>query len=387
MIQRYADGDATQAEKEFIEKYYEYFEKEPNILDQYTTVQKAELENEMEAYLSAKIQTGQVTVTKPLWSKSVFRLLAAASVLFMIGFYFYNSGQFSRKDDYKSFAKPADVAPGSDKATLTLSDGTSIELDQKSNGHLATDGMVSIRSNGQGELEYTKSGVEGDKKSMGINQIVTPVGGQYRVVLPDGSKVWLNAMSSLSYPTFFDGLQRKVKVTGECYFEVAKDTNRPFLVEIDNKQEVLVTGTHFNINAYPNESNIRTTLLEGAVEVGRIGDSTKDFVKLKPGIQSFIGSDKQLKTKEVNAEEMVAWKNGLFYFDNADIPSVMRQIERWYNVEVIYGNAVERKEFSGKIHRSAKLSQILEILRFTGVDMKVEAADKKDINARVVLMP
>jgi transmembrane sensor len=387
MLKRYADGNASAAEKEFIEKYYEHFDKQADILDQYTPQQKGDLEHEMEAYLTAKIQPVEESSVKPLWSKSLLRLLTAASILFLVGVFVYKSDQLFPKNIYKAAAKPDDVAPGSDKAILTLSNGTSIKLDETSNGYVATDGHVSISSNGQGELEYSRNGKNSVSKVVGMNQIATPVGGQYRVVLPDGSKVWLNAMSSLSYPTFFEGSQRKVKVTGECYFEIAKDTRRPFVVEIDDKQRVVVTGTHFNVNAYPNESNIRTTLLEGAVEVHKIGDSSKGILKLKPGSQSYIGSDGRLKTMEVSAEEMVAWKNGLFYFKNADLATVMRQIERWYNVEVSYGKQIETKEFSGKIHRNVKLSQVLEILRFTGINMKVEAADKKDSNAQIVLMP
>ncbi|MCE7043262.1 FecR family protein [Dyadobacter sp. CY312] len=387
MLNRYADGIASPAEKKFVEKYYDRFDKESDILDQYTVGEKADLENEMEAFLTARIRAKEENIIKPFWSKSVFRLLAAASVLFVLGILVYKSERFFAKNEHQIAIAPTDVAPGSDRAILTLSNGTSITLDNKSEGYLATEGKVSIRSNGHGELRYTSSGIETDKNEAGVNRISTPVGGQYRVVLPDGSKVWLNAMSSLSYPTFFEGTQRKVRVTGECYFEIARDTKHPFVVEIDSKQEVVVTGTHFNVNAYPNESNIRTTLLEGGVEVYRIGDSSRDVVKLKPGMQSFVGANNMLKTREVNAEEMVAWKNGLFYFDNADVPAVMRQVERWYNVEVAYKKEIESKAFSGKIHRTANLSQIVEILRFSGVNVQVEPTDKKDVNARIVLNP
>lgn len=391
MIKRYTDGTATPVEKEFIEQYYAYLDNEADVLDQYDAEQKNDLEAKMEAFIMQKIQTPDSPETKPLWQNRVFRLLSAASILLLLGVFFYKSHNFNSKNNHSVLTAPADILPGSDKAVLTLSDGSNIILDKTGSGHLASDGDMSIRTNGMGEIEYTKSAVELGKLDIGMNKIATPVGGQYRVILPDGSKVWLNAMSSISYPTFFKGAQRKVTITGECYFEIAKEARQPFVVEIDKKQKIVVTGTHFNVNAYQNEANIRTTLVEGEVEVSQIengsGNYKEKFIKLRAGTQSFIGKDGHLQIKEVNAEEMVAWKNGLFHFQDADIATVMRQVERWYNVDVSYQNGTENREFSGKIQRNVNLSQILEIFRFAGINVKMEPAKRKDSNGQIVLIP
>jgi len=202
-----------------------------------------------------------------------------------------------------------------------------------------------------------------------FNTISTPVGGQYTVVLPDGSKVWLNAASSLKFPTAFTGTERRVELTGEGYFEVAKNKHMPFKVNF-NREEVEVLGTHFNISAYPDEAVTRTTLLEGSVRI------SKNNIKkiLVPGQQAISSMQTGgFNIAEVNTDEAIAWKNGLFLFHNENIRSIMKKIARWYNVDVNYQGSFTNQEYGGRISQSKNLSEILKNLELTGtIHFKIE---------------
>jgi len=196
----------------------------------------------------------------------------------------------------------------------------------------------------------------------------TPRAAQYQLVLPDGSKVWLNAASSIHYPTAFAGKERKVEITGEAYFEVAQDARLPFIVKT-NGMEVKVLGTHFNVNAYEDEAMVRTTLLEGAVLM------TKDAATalLQPGEQAQLTKAGDLKlVHNADIAEAVAWKNGLFQLNSADVPAIMRQMARWYDVEIVYEEGVPDGHISGKVPRGMNLSQVLEIFEVSGVHFKIE---------------
>ena len=297
------------------------------------------------------------------------------------------------KNNYKN-----DVAPGGNRAILTLSNGSTIVLDSANNGALATQGNTNVNKISNGQLEYQSA--MGNKQSaiIGFNTLQTPRGGQYQVVLPDGTKVWLNAASSLKYPTAFSGKERKVELTGEAYFEVKSLTSRqvgtgskggeekiPFVVKIVTSKgdggEVRVLGTHFNINAYDNEAAIKTTLLEGKVKVvnGEWSMVNKQppyeyqEAILKPGEQVSISQTSQLSHPiPVQTDGVIAWKNGLFDFRSAEIHTVMRQLSRWYDIEVIYSKPVLDK-FYAKIPRNTKLSDVLQALMMTGsVHFKIE---------------
>ena len=211
--------------------------------------------------------------------------------------------------------------------------------------------------------------------------MTTPAGGQYQVTLPDGTKVWLNAASSITYPTAFVDKERPVKISGEVYFEVAKDKEKPFIVDVDGKSSVRVLGTSFNINSYGDESTIKTTLLEGSVKVMRTATTavSTDSVILKPGQQALVAlpavaasSDRQLKvTSDVNIEQTLAWKNGLFNFNGSDLHAVMRQLERWYGIKVEYEGSIPDTKFSGEIYRNVNLSDVLEALQRMGVKFRL----------------
>lgn len=244
-----------------------------------------------------------------------------------------------------------DVAPGYDKAILTLSNGEQVVLDE-TNTTVISDGGVVINKD-KGELVYGKTNI------VAYNTMTTPRGGQYRLTLPDGTQIWLNAASSITYPTAFVGSERTVEITGEVYFEVAKNAKMPFKVGLRDGSEIQVLGTHFNVNAYTDEPLIRTTLLEGSVMINN--------TMLKPG-QAYSNG----RVTEADTEAAVAWKNGVFIFNRDNLESVMRQLSRWYDVEVEYQGNLLSRTFSGKIKRDLGLLDLLDGLKSTDVHFKLE---------------
>ncbi|MBB5438320.1 ferric-dicitrate binding protein FerR (iron transport regulator) [Pedobacter sp. AK017] len=272
---------------------------------------------------------------------------------------------------------PADVAPGGNKAILTLADGSEIILDQVGKGNLARQAGVQVVKTTNGQLVYTvKESYNSDKGIAGnlTNTISTPRGGQYQVNLPDGTRVWLNAASSLRFPLSFAKLnERKVELKGEAYFEVEKDATKPFIVRSD-RQTVQVLGTHFNINSYEDEPDTKTTLLEGAVKVTALSGAKSEQAFLKPGQQSRISSgSKPINVMRVDPMAEIAWKNGQFFFENESIENIMKQISRWYDVEVVYEDDVAGKTVWGSVTRYANVSKVLSILELTGeIHFKVE---------------
>jgi ferric-dicitrate binding protein FerR (iron transport regulator) len=250
-----------------------------------------------------------------------------------------------------------DVAPGGNKAVLTLSDGSSVALDKAEKGAIANQGAARVMKVDDGKLAYnilTEKPTE-----LAYNTLTTPAAGQFEVLLPDGSKVWLNNASSLRYPVAFTGKDREVELKGEAYFEIAPNSRQPFKVRA-NDMLVDVLGTSFNISAYADESTIKTTLLTGAVRVSKGNVGTL----LKPNEQVQLNETGKLSVlKDVDVDAEVAWKSGLFHFDRADIKTVMRVLARWYDLDVRYEGPVTSHEFGGYIERDLNLSQVLEILQ------------------------
>lgn len=266
-----------------------------------------------------------------------------------------------------------DVGPGGNKALLMLEDGTKIDLNDAKEGDLALQNGVVIAKTEEGKLVYhsAQTADSAIPQKLTYNTIVTPKGGQFQVVLPDGSKVWLNAESTLRYPVTFTGEERRVELIGEGYFEVESNSKKPFKVA-SNDQLVTVLGTHFNINAYSDESNMTTTLVEGALQV----ESVNHSVILKPGEQAIVKEG--IQTRKVDTDLWIAWKNGDFIFRNDNIKSIMRQVSRWYNVEVEYVGDDVKSVFGGMVSRSKNLSSVLKMLESTNqVDFEVV----KDINS------
>jgi len=260
-----------------------------------------------------------------------------------------------------------DRAPGTDKALLTLADGKVVPLDSTGKEQLVQ-GNTAIQQQG-GLLKYSAGA-----HAAGFNTLSTPRGGQFRVVLPDGTAVWLNAATSLRYPTAFDGNERVVMLRGEAYFEVAKNA-RPFRVQIDERTAVEVLGTHFNIHAYSDENQISTTLLEGKVVMTR-SDALLRRVVLNPGQQAIADKEQLGISKQVNIDQVMAWKNGMFNFEGMDLPSVLRQLARWYDVEIIYEGKIPTRKFGGEMQRDLSLQQVLRILERMDVKCRIENGNR-----------
>lgn len=302
------------------------------------------------------------------------RMAVAAVLLALVGlaafFLWPENSETDLIAEVRKQVVPGDVLPGGDKATLTLEDGTVIVLDTAANGMLAAAGKQ-VRKSASGELQYTS--VEAPNTTPAMHTLSTPRGGQFRLVLPDGSIVFLNAASSVTFPSFFTGNTRAVTVTGEAYFEVAPKmagTQKvPFVVQVKSsagkeKASVEVLGTHFNIMGYDNEARLITTLLEGAVKVVSAGSNETKL--LAPGKQSVLNPETGTQVvSDANEEQAVAWKNGYFYYERADIRTIMRQLERWYNIAVEY-KSIPSKKFSGTLPRKEKVSKVLEMLELTG---------------------
>lgn len=254
-----------------------------------------------------------------------------------------------------------DVPPGNNKAVLTLGDGSTVTLDSGANKVI---GQGIQQHNGQ--LQYNTPGAT---TAVSYNTLTTPRGGQFQIVLPDGTKVWLNAASSIRYPTAFTGPERKVDVTGEAYFEVAANAGIPFRVGVNQRAEIEVLGTHFNINAYPEEANINTTLLEGKVKVMA---GKQPGTLLLPGEQASLNAAGNMRIlKDIDTDQIIAWKDGWFQFHLSTLPEVMRQVSRWYDVEVSYQGTISDKAFEGRIQRDLTLTQMLKILEKNQVRFQV----------------
>lgn len=328
------------------------------------------------------LKRGKRFVIQKKNSKTVytFWLGLAASVLIILGGAYFISDKkeyaIAKEDSSSSVGltteKSAKILPGGHHAVLTTSDGKAIILDSMPNGLLTQQGNTDVKKLG-GLLEYKAPASFIRDTVISYNTVSTPRGGQYQIVLSDGSKVWLNAASSIRFPTAFSGSLREVELTGEAYFEVAKNKEKPFLVKVRD-MKIAVLGTHFNVKAYEDEAETKTSLLEGSVKIIQ----GKEAGLLKPGQQAVINfKDDKVKIATADMVEVIAWKNGLFRFEGANIETIMREIGRWYDVEIVYAGKVPMRRFEGKINRNAGLSEVLRILELSNV--KFSIAGKKII--------
>lgn len=301
------------------------------------------------------------------------RVAAAVIAIFVLAATLYYTFRSSNTPPHqKQYAKKEQqhVAgqPGGDKATLTLSDNSVVVLDDAFNGAIAEQGNVKVEKLGNGQLVYDVMDNNNSNKEVAYNTLTTPKGGQFKLTLPDGSKVWLNAASSIKYPTVFTGNTREVQITGEAYFEVQHDDQKPFHV-LAGSLDVEDMGTAFNINAYDNEAVINTTLVEGIVKVSGGGNQQQ----LAPGQQSLLHKNGELVlVKNADVKLAVAWKNGFTQFKSADIQSIMRQVERWYDLEVVYEGDMPKRSFTGGVARDAALSELLKILELSKIHFRIE---------------
>lgn len=369
LIQKYLSGEANEEEKRQVEQWYESFDAS-NLEFAAEDVDKA---NESGArslkMIREKIVEGRLAEAPPASTRKVLgirqRLVAAAAVLLLVSSLVY---LLIDKANDRGFAvamqatRP-DIQPGGNRAILTLGNGRKIVLDSSHPGVISVQGGMKVVKINSGLLAYNGKPVAGGAspesgRQVEYNTIATPRGGQYQIVLPDGTKVWLNAASSIRFPTAFAGKERDVRITGEAYFEVAQDPGKPFRVMV-NDMMVQVLGTRFNINAYTDEAAIRTTLLQGAVKVvGNGAAGKRQSVILEPGEQAQLSAeDKITLVSNVNVNEVIAWKNNLFWFENSDVKEVMKQLSKWYNVDItIDGNISDL--FTGSIPRNMTFSQV-----------------------------
>lgn len=256
------------------------------------------------------------------------------------------------------------IAPGKEGAVLTLANGTQVVLDSLGNGVVANQNGTQVTLT-NGLLRYNAGGSPGGE--IFYNKISTPKGRQFHVQLPDGTDVWLNAASTIRYPTAFTGKERLVEVTGEAYFEVAENAERPFIVNANNRAKIEVLGTHFNVNAYGNEESLNTTLLEGTVRISANGSNAL----LKPGEQAVL-KDQLNIVSNADTDKILAWKNGLFNFEGMRLRQVMRQLERWYDIEVVYENNVPDIEFYGKLKRDISLADLFVAFKDLDIHFSME---------------
>lgn len=301
-------------------------------------------------------------------------ILSAAAIIIMlsVGILIWNNNQVQNELKIRTAVINKDIAPGGNKAILKLADGTEIVLDGHDTGILANENGTKISKTADGMLLYDASKSVGEESvaNMGshMNTLSTPRGGQYMLILPDRTKVWLNAESSISYPSVFSGPERNITLTGEAYFEVAKDKVHPFKVKA-SEVEVKVLGTHFNIMSYAEERQTQVSLAEGSVLID-LGEASKNLI---PGQQASIKKgSRHISLRSLEIEEVIDWKNGLFQFDNTPLDQVMRQIKRWYNVEIIYEGTRPDIYITGIISRSNNVSKILALIEETGgVDFEI----------------
>jgi ferric-dicitrate binding protein FerR (iron transport regulator) len=364
LLQKYQEGTLSNEEKDKLDAWY--LHKASNSNQQ---LNEYELEDSYD-YLKSKLPLRQEQKVSSIWP----RVAVAASIAVLMGtgiFYFAKS---EKEENIQVAVKPVEIAPGGNRGILTLSNGKQIVLsDITAKDTIAKEGdqdEVTIKIDANGVITYVINPNSDTSKEdeNSFNTLSTPTGGQYNIVLADGTKVFLNAVSSVKYPTQFNGSKRIVELDGEAYFEVAKDKSKPFIVKSD-KQSIEVLGTHFNVHAYDNESVVKTTLLEGSVAV----TSRDQKAILKPGQQSGVSDNTaKISIKEVDTEAAIAWKNGRFKFDNADLKSVMKQLERWYGIKVEYRGDVSDVRFNGGTFRNKNLSEVLKVLELSNIKFKVE---------------
>lgn len=407
LIRKYLSGEATEEEKAEVEQWYESFDK--SALKFADGNRKAMNESTARSLLAIREKIAQyhpekareISLKKVVRKDFSWRQMAAAAAILILlsgGFYFlFFKTNKQRSKAIATTAIKKDFKPGGNNAILTLANGKQIILDSVSAGVLSTQGNTKVIKLNNGLLAYNRqSSIVNRQSSIQYNVITTPRGGKYEVVLPDGTKVWLNAASSIRFPTTFAGKEREVQITGEAYFDVAKNVDQPFKVSVRG-MTVDVLGTQFNIMAYNDEPDIKTTLVNGKVKVTidnkqhTVGGqqpvvvSPKQQAVMNPDQQVILspeqqvilslskdGQSKMKLIKDVNTNEVIAWKNNLFWFDNTNIQEIIKQLSRWYDVDIqIKGDIPDL--FTGSIPRDLAFSKVFEVLQKTGsIQYKIE---------------
>ncbi|WP_461791649.1 FecR family protein [Pedobacter sp.] len=357
LLKRYNAGECTDEERDLIESWYL----------QYQPFEGRDLSaKEREKDLENIWAVLPINRRPAMRLKLIYRIAAAiAFICLSVGIYY----SVHRPEDQLEVIEMLGnrLQPGSDKAVLTLSNGKQIVLTGATNGKLADEQQSAVVKTTDGTVSYAARTAA--IKAMPVyNMLSTPAGGTYRIILSDGTIAWLDAASSIRYPVVFQGDERRVEITGQVYFEVSHMASKPFRVNSKN-QVVEVLGTHFNINSYEDENTVTTTLLQGSVKVSKGANAAL----LKPGQEAATeNGSKTIKVNPGDTETAVAWQKGLFRFKRADLPTVMRQFARWYDVEVVYEEGIPPVAITGKLERRANASQVLKIINGLGIKFKTE---------------
>ena len=378
LIVKYLDNSLNEAEEIELTAWIHAEEHHRDLFEQMTDPQQLTTHlQQFHAYDSEKISrkisqhipefNDEFVRIRPVYQRK-WAWAAAIALLLMGGSYYWASRLTDRPIDVAS--TPAIIEPGKQGAILTLADGREVVLDSLHNGIVANQSGASIVLS-EGQLVYDPTVAR--NMEVQYNKMTTPAGRQFQVSLPDGTTVWLNAASSIRFPTSFSGSERRVEITGEVYFDVVKNANKPFIVAVKDKIDIEVLGTSFNVNAYENEHTIRATLIDGSIRVGVPSTEHKKDVILHHGQQAGIMGRQITITDNQDPEKILAWKNGLFNFDGANLEEVMRELERWYDIEVVYENGIPNSDkFIGEMTRQIALTDLLDILKRFQVDFRVE---------------
>lgn len=375
LVKAYVDGTISLSERNELLNWYRTVNEEDIEWDIDQPGDKEKIRLEILSAIRKGISPRPVSarpVTR-IWKYSA----VAAAVILVIGlggYFFFFSSKRTIRPIAAAAPSPADInAPQTSLATLTLGNGTTVLLDSVSNSTIAEQGNLKIVKLADGKIVCQNASGAASKEVV-YNTLFNPRGSKViNIQLYDGSKIWLNAESSITYPVAFSGKERRITIKGEAYFEIARFStkegkNLPFIVQ-KGDMEVKVLGTHFNVNAYDDDKSIRTTLVEGSIQLQAGGRS----VLLRPGQQSIWQTGGELNiSNDVNMEEVLAWKNGYFYFDDAGIPQLMKQLSRWYNVDIAFEGKIPDRKFGGKIPANTSLSEMLKILSITKINYKME---------------
>ncbi|WP_442591846.1 FecR family protein [Pedobacter sp. AW31-3R] len=351
LLQKYLDQTASPGEQRLIESWYAHE----------ATIRKLNDKDNFEHLAEVLWQGTRRRAGIPILKKVIpirYYWWSAAAILLLGMSIAYLS--FREIPSITTIARAKDIRPGTNKAILTLGNGKQIALSNDRSGKLASEDHTTISKTDSGKVVYEpEKGLHHDQ--VVYNTITTPAGGQFQLRLADGTNITLDASSSISFPVVFSGKQRAVTMTGQAYFEVAHDKDKPFIVKTA-AQNIEVLGTHFNVNAYENEQAVKTTLLTGSIRLKAAGHQAI----LKPGEQALVlPAAQRLEVGPADMEESIAWQQGYFRFRQEDIHAVMRKISRWYNIEVTFEGAVPAEKFSGTISRYKDISQVLGMLEYS----------------------
>ena len=385
LLQKYTHGQASLEEQALLEMWYhQQLSKQPFSDD---NLDSEKLKAEIWKATKQKSFGTSLTGSRNLSSRLRLPLVAAIALIISVGSYYYiavnDKVHHYTVDDLAN--KDIDISPGTDRATLILADGRVIDLSDEKEGIIISNDVLTY-SDGT-EIDGHASSLSSDplknSSSVTYNTITTPKGGQYSIVLPDGSRVWLNAASTLRYPSRFDDLERRVELTGEAYFEIKQQqladrkTSKPFIVK-SQTQDIEVLGTHFNVNTYADEPIAVTTLIEGSVNV--VSANGNEATKLNPGQQSIVKPGRKTRVLAADVEEAIGWKKGEFIFYNESIEKVMNDIARWYDIEVIYSDPVQKKKMWGSVSRFENISEVLKMIELTGTvhfDLRIKGDERR----------